>query len=105
MALFSIITGLTVLVGMVISSRFQRIQENVLLRTLGAKQNQVREIMFLEYLFLGFLAASTGLALSMISSWALAEFVFRATYIPSFFTNFYYINNCWLNYLNFGFIQ
>ncbi|MCB0278644.1 MAG: FtsX-like permease family protein [Calditrichaeota bacterium] len=84
MALFSILTGLTVLVGMVVSSRFQRIQENVLLRTLGARQKQVREILFLEYLLLGLLAASTGLALSVLSSWALAEFVFNATYIPSF---------------------
>lgn len=80
MALFSIFTGLTVLVGAVISSRYQRMQESVLLRTIGASQRQIRTILILEYCFLGSLASLTGLLLSIIGSWALSFFVFEAAY-------------------------
>ena len=41
MAFFSIFTGLIVLAAAVITSRFQRVQESVLLRTLGASQRQI----------------------------------------------------------------
>ncbi len=80
MALFSIITGLTVLVGAVMTSRFQRIQESVLLRTLGATQRQIIFIMLVEYFFLGGLAAVTGVSLSLAGTWALAYFVFEAPF-------------------------
>jgi putative ABC transport system permease protein len=81
-ALFSIFTGLVVLVGAVSTGRYQRIQESVLLRTLGARQRQVRSILFVEYLFLGSLAAFTGLLLASAASWLLARFVFEAPLAP-----------------------
>ncbi|MCS6806139.1 MAG: FtsX-like permease family protein [Acidobacteriota bacterium] len=77
MALFSIITGLIVLASTVVSSRYQRMQESVLLRTLGASRAQIIHIMMVEYLCLGTAAALTGLLLSLASSWALARFVFE----------------------------
>ncbi len=82
MALFSILTGLTVLASAVITSRYQRLQESVLLRTLGASRKQVLKIMTLEYLFLGGLAALTGLLLAFAGSWALARFVFETAFTP-----------------------
>lgn len=82
MALFSILTGITVLIGAVLTSRFQRIRESVLLRTLGADKRQVTRIMILEYAFLGGIAALTGLLLSIAGSWGLAFFVFEVNYIP-----------------------
>lgn len=81
MALFSILTGLVVLVGAVISSRYQRIRESVLLRTLGASRVQIRKIMAIEYLFLGFFAALTGLILALVSSWALSQFLFDTEFV------------------------
>lgn len=81
MALFSILTGLVVLVGAVISSRYQRIRESVLLRTLGASRVQIRKIMAIEYLFLGFFAALTGLILALVSSWALSQFLFETEFV------------------------
>ena len=81
MALFSIMTGLVVLVGAVISSRYQRIRESVLLRTLGASRIQIRKIMAIEYLFLGFFAALTGLVLALGSSWALSYFLFETEFV------------------------
>jgi putative ABC transport system permease protein len=86
MALFSVITGLIVLSGAVVASRFQRVQESVLLKTLGARGDQVLKIMSVEYLVLGFLAALTGLLLAYFGAWALAWFVFETTFLPNFIT-------------------
>jgi len=76
MALFSVFTGLIVLASAVTTSRYQRVQEAVLLRTLGASKRQIRRILLLEYLFLGTFAALTGLLLSIGGAWALSFFVF-----------------------------
>ncbi len=83
MAFFSIITGLVVMAAAVITSRLQRVQESILLRTLGAARQQVVKIMVVEYVFLGALAALTGLVLSYAGGWALAYFVFDSTFLPS----------------------
>ena len=82
MALFSIFTGLLVLVGSVNVSKFQRIQESVLLRTLGASKKQIFSITALEYLLLGILAAATGLLIAIGAAWALAVFSFEIAFVP-----------------------
>lgn len=84
MAAFSIITGLVVLIASVLISKYQRIQESVLLRTLGASRKQILAITALEYFFLGALAAATGIVLSLIASWALAKYSFETSFSPSF---------------------
>jgi putative ABC transport system permease protein len=82
MAGFSIITGLIVLISSVLISKFQRMQESILLRTLGASRKQILVITALEYFFLGALAAATGILLSMAASWALAKYSFNAPFTP-----------------------
>lgn len=82
MAGFSILTGIIVLIASVRISKYQRIQESVLLRTLGASRKQILAITALEYLFLGALAAATGLLISLAGSWALAKFTFDTTFVP-----------------------
>ena len=82
MALFSIITGIIVLIGSVIISKYQRIQESVLLRTMGASRRQIMGINAVEYFLLGSLAALTGIVLSLPASWALAKFIFQASLQP-----------------------
>ncbi|MEO0471802.1 MAG: FtsX-like permease family protein [Bacteroidota bacterium] len=82
MAMFSILTGFLVLIDSVIVSRFQRMQESVLLRTLGAMRRQILSINALEYLFLGGLASGTGLILALLASWALAYFAFDTSFVP-----------------------
>jgi len=81
-ALFSILTGLMVLAGTVLTSRYQRLRESVLLRTLGASRAQIRNIMLVEYLWLGGIAALSGIILAVAASWALATFVFDVVYQP-----------------------
>lgn len=83
MAFFSILTGIIVLIGSVRTSKYQRIKESVLLRTLGAKNNQILKISALEYLFLGVLGSLVGILLALISSFLLAVLVFNEPFVPS----------------------
>ncbi len=83
MAFFSIITGIIVLIGSVRNSKYQRIRESVLLRTLGAKSSQILKITALEYLYLGFLGSGVGILLSLVGSQLLAYFVFDTAFVPS----------------------
>jgi putative ABC transport system permease protein len=82
MAGFSILTGLIVLIASVLISKFQRMEESVLLRTLGASRRQIFVIIGLEYFFLGALAAATGIVLAYFGSWALARYIFEAPFTP-----------------------
>ncbi len=84
MALFSVFTGVIVLVGVVTNSRLQRMQESVLLKTLGGSRNQILKIMSIEYLFLGAIGAVTGVVLAYAATWILATFVFNISFIPAF---------------------
>jgi len=83
MAFFSILTGIIVLIGSVRTSKYQRIKESVLLRTLGAKNKQILKISALEYIFLGLLGSLVGIILALISSLCLALFVFQEPFVPS----------------------
>ena len=85
MAGFSIITGVVVLIASVLISKYQRMKESVLLRTLGASRKQVLAITALEYWFLGSLAALTGIVLALGASWALAHYIFDTPFHPQFF--------------------
>ncbi len=82
MAAFSIVTGLIVLIASVLISKYQRIRESVLLRTLGASRKQILVITALEYFFLGALAAGAGIVLSLLASWGLAKFSFETSFTP-----------------------
>jgi len=82
MAGFSIVTGLVVLISSVLISKYQRMQESVLLRTLGASRRQILLITALEYFFLGGLAAATGIIIALGGSWALARFDFETPFTP-----------------------
>jgi len=82
MAGFCILTGLIVLIASVLISKYQRIQESVLLRTLGAGRRQIYIINAIEYFLIGAMAASTGILLALIGSWALAEYSFETSFNP-----------------------
>jgi len=82
MALFSILTGLVVLVSSVVLSKYQRVQESVLLRTLGASRRQILWINALEYFLLGSFATLTGIGLSVVGSWALSKWSLKVPYTP-----------------------
>jgi putative ABC transport system permease protein len=77
LAMFSILTGLVVLAGAVINSKFVRIRENVLLRTVGARTSQITKIMLIEYAYLGLFSSLTGMILSLGGGWLLTTFFFE----------------------------
>jgi putative ABC transport system permease protein len=80
LAMFSIITGLIVLAGAVINSKYVRIKENVLLRTVGARTRQITKITLIEYAYLGLFSALTGMILSLGGGWLLTRFFFEITF-------------------------
>ena len=75
MALFTIVTGLIVLMGSVLTGRYQRIRETVLLRTLGSTRRQLIEISIVEYAVLGVLAAAVGSIMAVGANLLVARFV------------------------------
>ena len=77
MAGFSILIGLIVLISSLFLSKFQRIRESVLLRTLGAVENKIYKINAVEYASLGILSALTGIFLAVFGSYILAKLVFE----------------------------
>ena len=80
MALFSLATGTIVLIGALATSRFQRVREAVLLKTLGAVRRQVLRIMLAEYAALGVLSAFVAMALASAAGWALTKYVFEVPF-------------------------
>ncbi|HWM26075.1 MAG TPA: FtsX-like permease family protein [Chthoniobacterales bacterium] len=83
MSLFTVGAGLIVLASTIWSGRYQRLQESILLRTLGASRAQIWKILCAEYFLLGVFASATGIILAVGASWALARFVFKLSYAPS----------------------
>jgi putative ABC transport system permease protein len=84
LALFSIVTGLIVLAGAVINSKFVRIKENVLLRTVGARTNQIVKITLIEYGYLGLFSSMTALVLSLGGGWLLCKFFFEVELVANY---------------------
>ncbi len=72
MAAFSILTGLIVLLSSLLLSKYQRIKESVLLRTIGAVRSQIYMINATEYAILGALSAAIGIIISIIASYFIA---------------------------------
>ncbi len=77
MASFVIATGIVMLVSAILTGRFQRIRETVLLRTLGASHRQLVLIQLVEYAILGILATVVGAMLAVGGNLLLAHFVFK----------------------------
>ena len=80
MALFSLATGAVVLIGAVATSRFQRVRESVLLKTLGGTRNQILRVLLTEYLSVGTLAAVVAIGLSSLAAWSIMHFVFELAF-------------------------
>ncbi len=84
MAFFSIATGILVLISSLIISKYQRMKESILLRTLGASSSIVSKINTLEYFFLGSLASLSGILLSFLATGLLSRFVFELPFRAAF---------------------
>jgi putative ABC transport system permease protein len=83
LALFLVTAGLLVLAGSLATSRYHRIREGALLKTLGARRSQVLAILLIEHALLGALGALVGLALSLGAAALLVRGVFDVPFTPS----------------------
>src|SRR5690606_27125606 len=72
-----VFTGVILLITAVLNSRFQRLRETILLRTLGASSGQLLKIQVIEFFLLGLCASVTGIVLAVGAQWLLTTFVFK----------------------------
>jgi len=74
-ALFSIASGLAVMLGALTASRYQRLYESVILRTIGASRATVARMFAVEYGCLGAAAGVGGTVLAAVLAWVVLRFV------------------------------
>jgi putative ABC transport system permease protein len=86
MTIFTILIGVFILIGTIRATKYQRIKENALLRTLGAKGNQVLKISMIEFSVIAIIGSFSGLMLSILSAYALAVYGFKIPFSIPFFT-------------------
>jgi len=60
------------LISSLLLSKYQRIKEAVLLRTIGAKTAQIIKVNVIEYAILGSMSAFTGLIIALVGSYFIA---------------------------------
>lgn len=80
---FVFLSGVLILIGSIAMTKFARIYEAAVLRTLGAKQKTLLTILLAEYSLLGLVAGVTGSLAALGLSYVVARFVFD---IPWSFT-------------------
>ena len=75
---FAILSGLFILAGAIASTKFRRLKESAILKTLGAQRKVVASILGYEYAMLGVIAATIGVLLSAGLSWAVMHYIVKA---------------------------
>jgi putative ABC transport system permease protein len=74
-ASFSLGAGLVVMIATLTASRYQRLYESVILRTLGASRGAVARIFAVEYACAGVVAGVGGSVLAAVLAWGVATWV------------------------------
>lgn len=72
---FVILSGILILIGSVTLTKSQRVYENAVLKTLGAKRRTLTAILVAEYGILGFLAGLIGAVFALLLSYAVSTYV------------------------------
>ena len=80
LGVFSTVAGVLVLIGALATSRYQRMRESALLKTLGARRRVVLQILTVEYAVLGSLATAAGLVLATLAGWMMTWTVFEVPF-------------------------
>jgi putative ABC transport system permease protein len=78
----NLFTGMLILVGAVSMTRFQRIYEAAILKTLGATSRLMALLLVTEYGLLGLVAGTIGSCGGLAFSWAISHFVLKAAWHP-----------------------
>ena len=80
LGVFSTVAGVLVLIGALSTSRYQRMRESALLKTLGATRRVVLKVLTVEYAVLGSLATAAGLVLAIFAGWMMTWTVFEVPF-------------------------
>jgi putative ABC transport system permease protein len=75
--------GVLILVGAVAMTKFQRVYEAAILRTLGASTRTLTSMLAAEYTTLGLLSGIIGAAGAFVLSWAVCSYVFGIDWRPA----------------------
>jgi putative ABC transport system permease protein len=78
----ALLSGVLILIGAVAMTKFQRVYEAAILRTLGASTRLLSTMLALEYCALGLLAGTIGAAGAMGLSWAVTRHVLDIVWRP-----------------------
>lgn len=72
---FVVLSGVLILIGSIALTKSQRIYENAILKTLGAKRPTLATVLLAEYGLLGFLAGIIGSGFAAFLSWGVSRFI------------------------------
>ena len=75
-------SGSLILVGAVSMTKFKRVYEAAILKTLGASSRTIATMLLLEYGVLGAIAGTVGALGAVVLSWAIARFALELTWQP-----------------------
>ncbi len=75
-ALFCVVAGGLVMAAALAATRYRRLYESVILKSLGATRSLIARAFAMEYVLLGAVAGLIGLTLGTVLSWILVRYVF-----------------------------
>ncbi|MBI2189365.1 MAG: FtsX-like permease family protein [Acidobacteria bacterium] len=78
-----LLSGGLILVGAVSMTKFRRVYEAAILKTLGASSRRIAAMLVLEYGVLGAIAGTVGAAAAIVLSWAVARFALELPWEPT----------------------
>jgi putative ABC transport system permease protein len=79
----ALVSGILILAGAVAMTKFQRVYEAAILRTLGASTRTLGAMLAFEYGGLGLLAGSVGAAGALALTWSVSRYVFDIPWHPA----------------------
>ena len=79
----ALVSGGLILVGSVAMTKFQRVYEAAIFKTLGVNTRVLGTMLVLEYGVLGLLAGTVGSVGALVLTWVLARQVFEIAWLPS----------------------
>ncbi|HAK55748.1 MAG: ABC transporter permease [Vicinamibacterales bacterium] len=83
----TVFTGMLILIGSVAMTKFQRLYEAAIFKTLGANSRTIATMLLLEYGGLGTLAGLVGSAGAVMLTWALSRYLLEIAWNPAFAQN------------------
>lgn len=77
-----VVSGLMILIGAVAMTKFRRVYEAAIFKTLGATRRLIATVLFLEYGLLGILAGGIGAGGAIGLNWAISTYALEIPFTP-----------------------